>query len=108
MPPRRYGSASCRWPQPVEVPRRQDDLRSGGDEERIVVSADTDFETLLAARRATNPSLILFRRGTQRRPDEQAALLLSNLSALADALADGSVAVIEPERIRVRSLPLLP
>jgi hypothetical protein len=56
----------------------------------------------------TRPSAVLFRGGTQRRPDEQVALVLRNLSALADALAEGSVAVIEPERIRVRSLPLLP
>lgn len=50
----------------------------------------------------------MFRGGTQRRPDEQVALLLSNLPALADALADGSVAVIEPERIRIRSSCLSP
>ena len=96
---------------------RQYELQAAADEiifdraaaeDRIVVSADTDFGTLLASRRATRPSVILFRRGTQRRPDEQVALLLSNLPALADALEHGSVAVIEPERIRIRSLPLLP
>jgi predicted nuclease of predicted toxin-antitoxin system len=96
---------------------RQYDLQAATDEtiferaaaaERIVVSADTDFGTLLATRRSAGPSVILFRRGTERQPDQQAALLLSNLAVLADALAEGSVAVIEPERIRVRRLPLIP
>jgi len=77
-------------------------------EHRVIVSADTDFATLLAARKARSPSLVLFRHGSQHRPIDQIALLTANLPRLEHDLDEGSVVVIEPERIRVRSLPLMP
>lgn len=76
-------------------------------EGRIVVSADTDFGTLLASRREQSPSIVLFRRGTQRHPNKQVALLLANLPAIEADLGAGSIVIFEPERIRVRALPLL-
>jgi predicted nuclease of predicted toxin-antitoxin system len=74
-------------------------------EQRIVVSADSDFATLLAVRAESRPSLILFRRGADRRPDAQLTLLTENLGALAADLETGSVVVIEQARIRIRPLP---
>lgn len=76
------------------------------EENRVIVSADTDFGTILANRLSVKPSVILFRRRIGRRPVDQLSVLLSNLDSIKDLLEKGSVVVFDDARIRVRLLPM--
>ncbi len=91
-------------------------LSSAGDSELIefaaendfvLMSADSDFGTLLAATGARAPSVVLIRRTVDRRATRLLALLLENLEQVEAALEEGAVVVLEDARVRVRRLPLL-
>jgi predicted nuclease of predicted toxin-antitoxin system len=75
----------------------------------VIVSADSDFGEMLAARRgATRPSVVLLRSADRLTSDDQAVLLATNLPAVADDLETGAIVTIARGRMRVRSLPIVP
>jgi predicted nuclease of predicted toxin-antitoxin system len=75
------------------------------DEDRTVVSADTDFGTILATQEANRPSFILFREPNLLVAHAYIQMLLPVLPALESALIGGCVVVFRKNRLRVRKLP---
>lgn len=74
-------------------------------EERIILTADTDFGTLLALRQVKKPSVVIFRQ-SDKRPLRVVDLFLANLPAIKGELEKGAVVVFKDKRIRIRLLPL--
>lgn len=81
-------------------------MAAARDDDRILVSADTDFGALLAASHETGPSIVLVRRVANRRVDELAGILVANLPVVADDLDAGCILVIGDDSMRVRRLPI--
>jgi predicted nuclease of predicted toxin-antitoxin system len=79
----------------------------GRGDNRVLISADTDFGTLLAREGADRPSILLIRRLSGRRAAEQATIILANLDVVAEDLDSGAVVVLTDEWVRVRRLPIV-
>jgi len=74
-------------------------------DDRVLLSADTDFGELLVKSGAELPSVVLFRRG-RRSPIDQATILLDNLDAISNDLISGAIVVFSDDRLRIRALPI--
>lgn len=74
-------------------------------EDRVLVTTDTDFGTILALTGASGPSVVLLR-GLGDSTRERLAVILDVLPRIEDVLSEGAVVVIEENRYRVRYLPI--
>ena len=80
-------------------------LDAAREEERVLLSADTDFGELLARSNDAQPSVVIFR-GVEVDPRVLALTLLVNLAQLEESLVAGAIVVVLDDRLRVRRLPL--
>ena len=76
-------------------------------EERVVVTLDADFHTLLALDEAASPSVIRVRI-ERLRAQALTDLLLMVIAECEEDLEQGAAISVEPSRLRIRRLPLIP
>lgn len=82
-------------------------IESARTEYRVLISADTDFGTLLARSGAHAPSFLLVRRASGRRAAEQALLIGENLPTVVTDLDAGAIVVLGEATLRIRRLPIV-
>lgn len=76
------------------------------EEERVILSADTDFGAILANRSDSKPSFILLRHDAPAMPALQAELLSRVLEIASTDLEIGSIVSVHRDKVRVRRLPI--
>jgi len=80
-------------------------LELAKQQQSVVVTLDADFHQLLAASRASSPSVVRIR--IEGLKGEALAAILQQVIAVADAeLTHGAVVSVTPSRIRVHTLPI--
>lgn len=75
-------------------------------EQRVVVTQDQDFGTLLAVSREAAPSVVRLRL-RDARAAAHAKAILTNLTRIQDDLRHGAIVVIADATLRIRRLPVL-
>ena len=80
-------------------------LQVARQEQRLVVTLDADFHTLLAVSGATGPSVLRIR--MQGLKADQVATLIERVLALAsDELGQGAMVTVADAKIRIKRLPV--
>jgi len=72
----------------------------------VLITADSDFTNLLAARGSSGPSVVLLRHVAEQPWREHEALLIANLPVVLADLEEGAVVSLSPTRLAVRRLPI--
>ena len=89
---------------PVDTPDHRI-LEYARQEDRIIVTQDLDFSTLLAVGGHTHPSLITLRLSVSD-PETITRRLVAVLPRIEDALLRGCAVTIEDAAVRIRYLPI--
>lgn len=76
------------------------------EQERIIITADIDFSYILSQWHHNLPSVLLFRYFPYN-PEIQSKAILEIALRFESELLSGSLIIVEPDKIRIRPLPLL-
>jgi predicted nuclease of predicted toxin-antitoxin system len=75
-------------------------------EKRTILSADTDFGTLLASKKSDLPSCILFRDPDLAKAEDYYKAIIAVCEATSSEIETGCLIVVRKGRLRLRMLPL--